>query len=410
MQVDFVIIGAGILGLTIARQLRLNNPLAKILVFEKENTIGLHASGRNSGILHAGIYYKSDSLKAKFCLEGLRAMSEYCDEYNLPISRIGKIVLPTNTFEEGVAQDLFKRAQANGASVSMLDTNQLQKMEPLANLNANIALFSPNTAVVAPKEILSHIYNWLLAKNVDFKFNSNCVNFLPKQQKLIVNDLQISYGHLFNTAGLYADNVGKACGLLEDYMMIPFKGMYYELRKTSKININHLIYPVPDMNVPFLGVHFTKSIDGKIYIGPSAIPVLGREHYTGVTGIKLRESLEVFSQLGLQYLSNKQGFRNYAHQEIPRFIKSHFIAAARAMVPSIKSEDLVKSKKVGIRAQLFDKKKKELLMDFVIRKTNNETHVLNAVSPAFTSSFSFAKYVVSSLEVNSPSLTVSSFL
>lgn len=397
MHADFVIIGAGILGLTIARQLKLDNPHAKILVLEKEATTGLHASGRNSGILHAGIYYKTDSLKAKFCLEGLRAISEYCDEHNLPISRIGKIVLPTNAFEEEVAKDLFERAKANGAAVRLINNDELQKMEPLANLNANFAIFSPETAVVAPKEILNHIYQWLVTQQVDFSFNSNCVEFLPKQKKIIVNNMQISYGHLFNTAGLYADKVSQACGLKENYTMIPFKGMYYELKKSSKININHLIYPVPDMNVPFLGVHFTKSIDGKIYIGPSAIPVLGREHYSGAKGIKIRESLEVFSQLGMQYLSNKQGFRNYAHQEIPRFIKSRFTAAARAMLPSITSDDVVKSKKVGIRAQLFDKNKKELPMDFIIRKTANETHVLNAVSPAFTSSFSFAKYVTNSL-------------
>ncbi len=404
MHADFVIIGAGILGLTIARELRINNPSANILILEKENTIGLHASGRNSGILHAGIYYKSDSLKAKFCLEGLRAMAAYCDDNQLPIERIGKIILPTNQFEEEVAKDLFKRAEANGAFVRMLNTSELQEMEPLANLNTKLALFSPQTAVVAPKEILTHIYSWLLTKKVDFRFNSNCVDFAPKQRKIRVNNTEISYGHLFNTAGLYADKVARACGLTEDYTMIPFKGIYYELKKSSKIAIKHLIYPVPDMNVPFLGVHFTKSIDGKVYVGPSAVPVLGREHYSGITGIRMLESLEVFSQLGLQYLTNKQGFRNYAHQEVPRFIKSKFVEAARAMLPSITPEDLVKSKKVGIRAQLFDKKKKELAMDFIIRKTNHETHVLNAVSPAFTSSFSFAKYVVSSFE--NVSLTV----
>jgi L-2-hydroxyglutarate oxidase LhgO len=170
--------------------------------------------------------------------------------------------------------------------------------------------------------------------------------------------------------------------------------MYYELAKKSQIKINHLIYPVPDMNVPFLGVHFTKSIDGKVYIGPTAIPVLGREHYHGLKGIKLSETLEVFSEISKLYFKNKQGFRYYAHQEIPRFIKSRFIASAKSMVPSIKEDDIIKSTKVGIRAQLYDKQKQELAMDFIVKSTSNATHVLNAVSPAFTSSFSFAKYVV----------------
>lgn len=393
-KVDFVIIGAGILGLTLARQLRLANPQAKILIVEKEHTIGLHASGRNSGILHAGIYYNSDSLKAKFCLEGMRAMTEYCLENNLSISQIGKIILPTNPAEEKVAENLFLRAKANGATVQMLNRSELQKLEPLANSKANLAIFSPKTSVVAPQEILQHIYNWLLLKKVEFSFTSNCVDFFPKQQKIIIKNQQISYGHLYNTAGLYADKVARACDLDASYTMIPFKGMYYEVKKSANIKINHLIYPVPDLNVPFLGVHFTKSIDEKIYIGPTAVPVLGREHYSGLKGIKLRESLEVFAQLGLQYLTNKQGFRNYAHQEIPRFLKSRFVAAAQAMLPSISAEDLIKSKKVGIRAQLFDKNKKELVMDFLIAKTTNETHILNAVSPAFTSSFALAKNIL----------------
>src|SRR3990167_5482458 len=393
MHADFVIIGAGILGLSIARQLREEHPGASIVILEKEQKIGLHASGRNSGIMHAGIYYKSDSLKAKFCLQGSRLMTEYCAEHNLPVDRIGKIILPLQSADEKVIHDLYSRACKNGAKVQLISADELQKMEPLANVRANHALFSPETAVISPKLILEHLQEALVKQRVDFYFNALAREFLEKKIKL--DFMEISYGHLFNTAGLYADKVAKACGLEDRYTMIPFKGMYYELAKTSNIKINHLIYPVPDMNVPFLGVHFTKSIDGKIYIGPTAIPVLGREHYQGYQGIKCGESLDVFSKLGLQYLTNKQGFRNYANQEIPRFIKSRFVASARAMVESIQADDLIKSTKVGIRAQLFDKVKKELPMDFIVSKTTNETHVLNAVSPAFTSAFSFAKYVIS---------------
>ena len=148
------------------------------------------------------------------------------------------------------------------------------------------------------------------------------------------------------------------------------------------------------MNVPFLGVHVTKSVGGKIYLGPTAVPVLGREHYTGLAGIRLLESLSTFYTLGGHYLKNKQGFRTYAHQEIPRFLKARFLASAKLLVPRIKGEDLVRSAKVGIRAQLFDKTNKSLAMDFIVRHTAHETHILNAVSPAFTSAFSFSKYVL----------------
>ncbi|MDP3705855.1 MAG: L-2-hydroxyglutarate oxidase [Legionellaceae bacterium] len=394
MHADFVIIGAGILGLTIARELRTQYPKSKIVVLEKEHQIGLHASGRNSGILHAGIYYKSDSLKAKFCLEGSRAMAAYCDEHHLPIHRIGKIIVPGKAADAAVLNTLYARAIENGTNVQLINGDDLRRLEPHARIEADLALFSPETAVVDPKSILKHLQESLIKQHVLFYFNHFCKTVNTKQKKISVGTHDMSYGHLFNTAGLYADQVASACGLQDRYTMIPFKGMYYELAPSSSIQINHLIYPVPDMNVPFLGVHFTKSIHGTIYVGPTAIPVLGREHYTGWSGIRMSEAVDTFRQLGRHYMTNKQGFRAYAHQEIPRFIKSRFVASARSLVPSLSASDLIKSKKVGIRAQLFDKQKQELAMDFIVSSTGNETHVLNAVSPAFTSSFSFSKHVV----------------
>jgi len=395
MRADFVIIGAGILGLTIARELRAQYPQAKIIVVEKEHQIGLHASGRNSGILHAGIYYKSDSLKAKFCLDGSRAMAAYCDEHQLPIHRIGKLIVPAKADDTSILTMLYQRALENGTNVTLIKGDELRRMEPCAQAIADLALFSPETAVVDPKSILQHLYESLVKQGVTFHFNHACQTVNTAQKKLSVGSHDVAYGHLFNTAGLYADQVARACGLHDRYTMIPFKGMYYELAPSSAIQLNHLIYPVPDMNVPFLGVHFTKSIHGTIYVGPTAIPVLGREHYTGFKGIRMGEAVDTLTQLGRHYIANKQGFRAYAHQEIPRFIKSRFVASAQALVPDLTTGDLVKSKKVGIRAQLFDKQKQELAMDFIVSSTGNETHVLNAVSPAFTSSFSFSKYVVS---------------
>lgn len=394
MHVDFIIIGAGILGLSVARELRAQYPKSSIAVFEKEHQIGLHASGRNSGILHAGIYYKSDSLKATFCLNGLRAMAAYCEEHHLPIHRIGKIIVPSKASDVAVLNTLHKRAIENGTNAQLINGDDLRRLEPRARTDIDLALLSPETAVVDPKSIVNHLHKSLAKQGVSFYFNHCCNKIDPKQKKMSAGNHEVSYGHLFNTAGLYADKVASACGLQERYTMIPFKGMYYELAPSSAIRINHLIYPVPDMNVPFLGVHFTKSIHGTIYVGPTAIPVLGREHYTGFKGIKLRETVDTFSHLGKHYLANKQGFRAYAHQEIPRFIKSRFVASARSLIPTLTRHDIVKSSKVGIRAQLFDKQNQELSMDFIVSSTDNETHVLNAVSPAFTSSFSFAKYIV----------------
>lgn len=391
---DFIIIGAGIIGLSIARELSNKYPQAKIIVFEKENQIGLHASGRNSGVMHTGIYYKEGSLKAKLCLNGARAMVAYCDEHNLPVSRIGKIILPGKETDLESLRTLHQRALANGTQIELLNSVDLSRLEPDVRADVGMALYSPETSVVDPKFILAHLYKALVEKKVQFYFNSRCSKVDTKQRKMMINDHEFSYGHLFNAAGLYADKLSKACGLDDQYTMIPFKGMYYELDPDSSISINHLIYPVPDMNVPFLGVHFTKSISGKIYIGPTAIPVLGREHYMGFEGIKFKEAFSTVATLGQQYLTNKQGFRFYTHQEIPRFIKSRFVDSARSLIPRLDKKDIFKSIKVGIRAQLFDRHKKELAMDFVVRNTDNETHVLNAVSPAFTSAFSFSKLVV----------------
>src|SRR3990167_959931 len=382
---DFAIVGAGIIGLSIARQLIHSHPAAKIVVLEKENRLGVHASGRNSGVLHSGIYYKNDSLKAKLCLDGSRAMAEYCDEHHLPIHRVGKIILPRKSGDKQSLDILYQRSINNGAKVHLIDGAEIRQLEPAIGVNAELALYSPETSIIDPKAILSYLHKELIKKKVVFHFNSYCTGIDVKRKTLRFNQQQISYNHLFNAAGLYADNIARSCGLAHKYRMLPFKGIYYELAPEAPMRIKHLIYPVPDMNMPFLGVHFTKSISGQIYVGPTAIPAFGRENYTGFAGIEFKEIYSILSKLGRQYLFNRQGFRAYTHQEISQLFKSRFVASARLLIPSLNPENICKSVKVGIRAQLFDCRAKELVMDFLVKQTENATHVLNAVSPAFTS-------------------------
>lgn len=394
-----MIVGAGIIGLSVARELLAQQPGAKIVILEKEKSIGLHASGRNSGVLHSGIYYQQDSLKARVCLEGARLMMAYCDEAGLPIDRIGKIIVPTKPSDAEGLELLYKRAIHNGARVELINENELRAIEPETQTATGLALYSPDTAVIDSIKILEHLASSLMKNKVQLYLNSACVAIDTKVRTVTTSTgMVITYNHLFNTAGLFADRISQACGLSERYVMLPFKGSYYELADDSKIKINHLIYPVPDMNVPFLGIHLTKSCAGTVYIGPSALPALGRENYQGFQGIKMSELISTLTCMTQQYYADKQGFRAYAHQEIPRFFKSSFLASAQALVPGLKDKDLVASNKVGIRAQLYDQKKKELVMDFLISKTHHETHVLNAVSPAFTSAFSFAKLIVSAQE------------
>ncbi|CAN5305552.1 FAD-dependent oxidoreductase [soil metagenome] len=391
---DFVIIGAGIVGLTIARELKQRSPAARIIVLEKEPQLGLHASGRNSGVLHSGIYYPENSLKAKVCAAGAKAMAEYCDNFGLPINRTGKVIIPTKETDESQLQLLYQRGINNGAKVELIDAQQLKEIEPMAYTATGQALYSPDTAVIDSKAILLHLSQTLQQQNVVINF-STALQKVDKIKKIIYTSSgKFHYGHAFNTAGLYADKVAKAFGAAKNYTMLPFKGIYYRLDPQCNIKINQLIYPVPDLNVPFLGVHFTKLVNGEVMAGPTAVPALGRENYYGVKGINPSETMNISCNLLRQYYENKQGFRTFAHQEAGRFLKKNFAAAARALVPTLKPEFLLVSQKVGIRAQLLDLQKRELIMDFLIEQQANDTHVLNAVSPAFTCSLSFAKLVV----------------
>lgn len=193
---------------------------------------------------------------------------------------------------------------------------------------------------------------------------------------------------------MFADRLAKAFNLGKRYAILPFKGTYYKLDPASEIRIKRLIYPVPDMNVPFLGIHFTRMVNGDIYIGPSAMPAMGRENYSGLKGISPLEAPTILFRIARQYVDNQQGFRRFAHEEGLRLIKSNFVKAAKLMVPRLQSRYLLRSNKIGIRAQLVDTVENKLVMDFLFEEGNNSTHILNAVSPAFTSAFSFVKYVL----------------
>ena len=349
---DFIIIGAGIMGLAIARELKIQFPHANILMFEKEKQIGLHSSGRNSGVLHSGIYYPENSFKAKVCADGAIAMANYCEQHKLPINRLGKIILPTQCTQEDQLELLYQRARNNNARVEIIDEIQLKAIEPEANSATGKALWCPDTAVINSKAILSHLAASLENIGVTIKFQSKLEHVLPNNG-IRLNGTDYYYQHLFNTTGLNADVVAIKFGIADKYTILPFKGTYYRLDSQANITINKLIYPVPDLNVPFLGVHFTKLINGDVMVGPSAIPVLGRENYRGLKGINWEDGKSILFNLFKLYVRNQQGFRNYAHTEITRIFKSRFTEAARTMIPKINIENLLPSDKVGIRAQLF---------------------------------------------------------
>jgi L-2-hydroxyglutarate oxidase LhgO len=280
--------------------------------------------------------------------------------------------------------------------VELIDQVQLSELEPEAVSCTGRALHIPITAVFDPKEILARLAEQLAKDGVQIFYNTPVTRIQPQQKTLYARNAAWHYGYLINTAGLYADKVAQRFGLSRQYGMLPFKGIYYELSPSSALRINGLIYPVPDLNMPFLGVHFTRTVTKKVYLGPSALPALGREHYHGLSGISASELPTILSTLADFYLNNRQHFRQFAHVELSRLMKPAFVNACQAMVPRISLNDVKPSRKVGIRAQLVNLKKKELVTDFLVEHDEQSLHILNAVSPAFTSAFSFARHVLDS--------------
>ena len=383
---DYIIIGSGIIGLTIAFELVKRNPNKKIVIIDKENDVGFHASGRNSGILHAGFYYDKNSLKAKLCIKGNAMMKAFCNKNNIYVNKTQKVVVAQNRNELKTIFELHKRASLNGVETKIITSRELKK------INKNIktykkALFSPNTASVNPIEVLSKLKEILIEKGVHFRFNTS------------FNDLNNNeYKYLVNCAGLYADKIAKVFNLATNYTMLPFKGIYmkYMGKNNGLLNIN--VYPVPNLSNPFLGVHYTITSDNSIKIGPTATPAFWRENYSGLRNFNFLEMLEILKYEAKLFILNSFNFRDLAIKEIQNYFNSNIIRSAQELVDHFPND--FKQIKAGIRAQLLDTKTNQLVQDFIIEHSEKTTHILNAVSPGFTCSFAFSEYVVDEIENN----------
>jgi len=391
---DFVIIGGGVIGITIARELSARYKGADIAVLEKENYIAQHASGRNSGVLHSGFYYTSDSLKARYCAEGNRAMKRFCKKKELKINECGKIVVAKNKDEIKWLYELEKRGRTNGVKLKIIEKDELKEINPFV-FTCDKALYSPETAVVDPIEICKALMEDAKNNGVEFFFNTEVVDV---DKGIVTSGGKFESRYFINCAGLHADKIAKKFDVNHDYMILPFKGLYYTLRRERSYLVNSNIYSVPDLKNPFLGVHFTKNVDGSVKVGPTAMPVLGRENYNGIKGVNLKDALKIsYTEIGL-FLKNEANFRSIAKNELRKYMKNLFVKEAKKMLPNISNRDFIKNRRPGLRAQLMDLKNKKLVDDFVILHKKNSTHILNAVSPAFTCSLPFAKHVVNEIE------------
>nr|WP_321256927.1 L-2-hydroxyglutarate oxidase [uncultured Pseudodesulfovibrio sp.] len=384
-----VICGAGILGLTIAREL-IKAGCDDIIIFDKEPAPGMHASGRNSGVLHAGIYYDPGTLKAQMCLEGNRRMQAYCEENGLPLFKSGKVIVARTENELDTLDELERRATANGGTVEMIDEAQLAKLEPNAK-TVERALHSPLTAVVDPKKVLTAMHHELeTSGKVRFFFNT-C--FQDKgYDSVLTSEGPIRYSLFINAAGAYSDTVAHAFGIAKNYRLLPFKGIYHKLKKPAANKINGSIYPVPNIKNPFLGVHFTRSVHGDVYVGPTAIPAFGRENYGILKGLDTEFLSILFQDLNL-FIENEK-FRQVALEEPRKYFFKYFFRDAAKLVKHITANDFISTSKAGIRPQLINTDTHELVMDFVIKRHDNTVHILNSISPAFTSSMYFAELTV----------------
>ena len=391
---DFLIIGAGIIGLTVALQLRKQFLDSKIIIIEKEKKPGMHASGRNSGVLHAGFYYSADSLKAKLCRDGNAFWQSYCLEKKIKINQCGKLVVARNESELKGLDELYRRGQENSVKLELISENQAKEIEP-SIFTFEKALYSPTTSTIDPNEILSSVSRDVINQNIKIIYNNK---FLNTKKNIISTEAgKFDPGYLINAAGLYADVIAKKYGFSKNTKILPFKGLYlYEKKKCLKLRTN--VYPVPDLRNPFLGVHLTVTVDNKAVIGPTAIPAFWRENYVGLDNFNLKEFLEVISLESKFFAYNNFGFRNLALSELKKYSKNKLTKLAGSLLNNKNLSSFTSWGKTGIRAQLIDIKNKKLEMDFKFEGDEKSFHVLNAVSPAFTCAEPFSKLIVENIK------------
>ena len=391
---DFLILGGGIIGICVARELRRRHPTRTITLVEKESSVGYHASGRNSGVLHAGFYYTADSLKARFCRDGNRALRNYIQSRNLALNPCGKLVVARSASDLPQLDELHRRAQHNGVELERITAEEARRIEPRVKTHER-ALWSPTTATADPAQVILSMRQDAERERIQIRTGNP---YLARKGNTILTGAgHISAGYVINCAGLYADQVALDFGFSQHYRILPFKGLYlYSNEPSGAFRTN--IYPVPNLRHPFLGVHFTTTVDGLTKIGPTAIPAFWREHYSGLDRFRPEEFAEiVWRDLGL-FFSAGFDFRRLAMQEFRKYSRHHLATLAGELAEGVDPNQYRRWGKTGIRAQLVDVRNRKLQMDFVVEGDEKSLHVLNAVSPAWTSSLPFSAHVCDRIE------------
>jgi len=391
IKCDLLILGAGAVGISIGIAYLEDFPGSTVVIADKEDQIGKHASGRNSGVLHAGFYYSPESLKAKFCREGNMALRALVEKHGIPLREVGKVVVTRNEEEDARLESLFQRGLHNKVELELLDESELSKYEPLA-LTKNRFLWSPTTAVSDPGLVIA-------ALRKEFEKLGGKIHLTEKiNLKVSGNEVQDSnnkYDSKFivNAAGAQADRISREIGVGLDYAMLPFMGVYRYTRQ-DQLSLKRLVYPVPHALNPFLGVHFTVTVDGLVKIGPTAIPIVGREQYSIREGWSIVDSVQALKSAAALVKGESHNLGSILKSEWPKIMLSKLVQESAELVPTAIGVKSWKKNPPGIRAQLVHLPSGKLEQDFVVRKHLNSVHVLNAVSPGWTSAIPFGKWLV----------------
>lgn len=385
MHYQISIVGGGIVGLATAYHLLRKKPEIKLAIIEKENAVSLHQTGNNSGVIHSGLYYKPGSLKAENCIKGYQLLIDFCKENAIPFELCGKVVVAITEEEIPQLEKLYQRGIENGLSgLRYINAEEIKKYEP--HCTGVKGIFVPQTGIVNYKKVAQVLSKKIEELGGTILLNSEVcsVRLIQNQVKIETQNQVITSDLMINCAGLYCDKIAQMAGQNLDVKIIPFRGEYYSVKKEKKYLIKNLIYPVPDPNFPFLGVHFTRRIDGEIEAGPNAVFAWKREGYkkTSFQWNEFWESIfwKGFRKVALKYWKTGLGeyYRSYS--------KKAFTKALQQLVPEIQEEDLEPAGS-GVRAQACDKNG-GLIDDFYIKEDTGCIHVLNAPSPAATSSLS----------------------
>ena len=387
---DIIVIGCGIVGASVGMQLQKKYPNRKVLIIEKESYAAKHQTGNNSGVIHSGIYYKPGSYKATNCIEGYRQLLSFCDTHGIPYEICGKLIVQTKDSEITSFENILKRGYENKLSgLKVITREEAKEIEP--HLQCQRAIIVPQTGIIDYKVVTNTYVKVFESMGGQVYFDSKVLGYQKSNKSHIIETTKGTFEGKFviNCAGLYSDKITKMNSDLNDTMIIPFRGEYYKLNEHRRHLVKHLIYPVPNPDFPFLGVHFTRMIDGEVEAGPNAVLAFRKEGYSK-WDIDLKELYQVLSFPGFRKIASK--YWDEGWMEMKRsFSKKLFVKAMQELIPEIKVED-VQPGGAGVRAQACHRDG-QLLDDFCIVQNNTFLNVVNAPSPAATSSLSIGKYI-----------------